>query len=219
MNSDIIYKLAVYALPILFAITLHEVAHGWMANKLGDATARMLGRLTINPFKHIDPIGTVIVPALAIISTGVMFGWAKPVPVNTRNLNKPRRDMALVAAAGPFANILMALFWVIVLKVVVMTTVDPNALTGVARGFFDMAFIGVYFNLILCFFNLIPLPTLDGSRILVMLLPPSLARLWDRLEPYGMYIIIGIILLSVNGIVNISPFFDFIRDLTIKLIS
>jgi Zn-dependent protease len=179
----------------------------------------MLGRLTVNPLKHIDPIGTVIVPGLAILTSGIMFGWAKPVPVNTRNLHNPRRDMALVAAAGPIANIMMALFWVIIIKVILSTASDPEKLTGIARGFFDMAFIGVYFNLILCFFNLIPLPTLDGSRILVMLLPPSLARLWDQLEPYGMYIIIGIILLSVNGIINISPFFDFIRELTIKLIS
>ena len=143
MNPDIFYKLAVFTLPILFAITLHEVAHGWMANKLGDATAKMLGRLTVNPIKHIDPVGTIIVPALAILLGGFLFGWAKPVPVNTRNLSKPRRDMALVAAAGPIANLLMALFWLLILKIVLSRMPVHTSPSLISQGLYDMAFIGI----------------------------------------------------------------------------
>jgi len=216
--DNLIYNIAVAAIPILFAITLHEVAHGWVANKLGDGTARMLGRLTLNPVKHIDPIGTVLVPLLAVASAGLMFGWAKPIPVNTRNLKRPIKDMALVAIAGPAANLIMAAFWLIIIKVILMISGSLPA-AGVARGFFEMAWIGIYFNLILFFFNLLPLPPLDGSKVLSGFVPRSVSNVIDSIEPYGMYIIVGIIALSYYGIINISPFFDFIKNISLSLIT
>ncbi len=212
--EEIIYKIATAAIPILFAITLHEVAHGWMANKLGDGTARMLGRLTLNPIKHIDPIGTVVVPLLAVLSAGMLFGWAKAVPVSSRNLKNPRKDMALIAIAGPVANLLMVVFWVIVIKIAMSMSGS-----AVARGFIDMAWIGVYFNLILAFFNILPIPPLDGSKVLSGFVPRNVSNMMDRIEPYGLYIIIGIIFLSYNGIINISPFFNFIRNIALSLVS
>ena len=210
----IIYNIATAAIPILFAITLHEFAHGWVANKLGDGTARMLGRLTFNPIKHIDPIGTIAVPLLAVLSAGIMFGWAKPVPVSVRNLKNPRRDMALIAVAGPISNLIMAAFWVVIMKIAL-----PMAGSGIARGFADMAWIGIYFNLILFFFNLLPIPPLDGSKVLSGFVPRSIANIMDSIEPYGLYIIVGIIFLSYNGIINISPFFKFIESVALSLVS
>ena len=216
MNLEsIIYDIATAAIPILFAITLHEVAHGWVANKLGDGTARMLGRLTVNPIKHIDPIGTIAVPLLAVISAGIMFGWAKPVPVSTRNLKNPRKDMALIAIAGPVSNLLMAAFWVIIMKIA-LPMADSD---GIGRGFSDMAGIGIYFNLILFFFNLLPIPPLDGSKVLSGFVPRNIANIMDSIEPYGLYIIVGIIFLSYNGIINISPFFKFIESIALSLVS
>jgi len=215
MNLEsIIYNIATAAIPILFAITLHEVAHGWVANKLGDGTARMLGRLTVNPIKHIDPIGTIAVPLLAVISAGIMFGWAKPVPVSTRNLKNLRKDMALIAIAGPVSNLLMAAFWVIIMKIAL-----PMADSGIGRGFAGMAEIGIYFNLILFFFNLLPIPPLDGSKVLSGFVPRNIANIMDSIEPYGLYIIVGIIFLSYNGIINISPFFKFIESIALSLVS
>ena len=193
MNLDfnqIIYNAAVYAIPVLFAITLHEVAHGWVANKLGDSTARMLGRLSLNPIRHVDPIGTILVPfILLLLPGGLLFGWAKPVPVNQNNLNNPRRDMAIVAVAGPTANLLMAIGWAIFMKLSLAVISDPAILTG----FHDMAKAGIIFNLILMIFNLLPLPPLDGGRILSNLLPPNLSDIVDKIEPYGFFIIIGLI--------------------------
>ena len=216
MNLEsIIYNIATAAIPILFAITLHEVAHGWVANKLGDGTARMLGRLTVNPIKHIDPIGTIAVPLLAVISAGIMFGWAKPVPVSTRNLKNLRKDMALIAIAGPVSNLLMAAFWVIIMKIA-LPMADSG---GIGRGFSDMAGIGIYFNLILFFFNLLPIPPLDGSKVLSGFVPRNIANIMDSIEPYGLYIIVGIIFLSYNGIINISPFFKFIESIALSLVS
>ncbi len=215
--EKIIYSIATAGIPILFAITLHEVAHGWVANKLGDGTARMLGRLTLNPFKHVDPVGTVIVPLVALVSSGMLFGWAKAVPVSTRNLKNLRKDMALIAVAGPIANLLMVVFWLIVIKLIMgMTDGRPSSIVG---GFFDMAWIGVYFNLILAFFNILPIPPLDGSKVLSGFVPRNIANVMDRIEPYGLYIIVGIILLSYNNIINISPFFSFIQKIALSLVS
>lgn len=184
--------LAVAAIPVLFAITLHEVAHGWVARYFGDRTAEMLGRLTINPLKHIDPIGTVIVPALALMTTGFLFGWAKPVPVATRNLRDPRRHMMLVAAAGPSANILMALFWAFFIKVAMLSGLEGMT----AQFFLTMGQIGVFINVILAVFNMLPIPPLDGGRVLSGLLSPRASTKLDALEPYGLIIVLAFIFLA-----------------------
>ena len=189
---SLLQLLAVAAIPVLFAITLHEVAHGWMARQFGDRTAEMLGRLTANPLKHIDPIGTVVVPAIALLTTGFLFGWAKPVPVAIRNLRNPRRDMMIVAAAGPGANILMAIFWAFFTK---LATV--SGLQGMTLQFFlTMGQIGVFINVILAVFNMLPIPPLDGGRVLSGLLPPRASARLDRIEPYGLIIVLAFIFLG-----------------------
>lgn len=195
----IIFLIAAGAIPVLFAITLHEVAHGWVANKLGDSTSKMLGRLTINPIKHIDPIGTVALPigmlvmSMSTMGTPMAFGWAKPIPVNTRNLKQPRRDMAIVAIAGPLSNLIMAVFWTLVM-IITMNVISDES---IARGFYTMAQIGVVFNLILMVLNLLPLPPLDGGRVLAGLVPRSTADILDRIEPYGFMILIALLFLGV----------------------
>lgn len=207
------------AIPVLFAITLHEVAHGWVANKLGDSTAKMLGRLTINPLKHIDPIGTVALPLgmllMSMLTMGqpFAFGWAKPIPVNTRNLRHPRRDMAIVAVAGPMANLLMALFWVLMMSVFV--TVIPDA--NIAAGFVTMAQIGLVFNLVLLVLNLLPIPPLDGGRVLAGLVPRTVADVLDKIEPYGFPILIVLLLMGVLDQI-IGPIIGTLYSLLITII-
>ena len=191
--EKIIYTIAVWAIPVVFAITVHEVAHGWVANKLGDSTAKMLGRLTLNPIKHIDPLGTIVVPLLMVITTGFAFGWAKPVPVNMQNLNNPRKDMAIVAAAGPLANVAMALFWVFFLKLVSIVVTDLN----IARGLMAMAEAGIIINLVLFVFNLFPIPPLDGSKVLSGFVPRSVSLVMDKIEPYGFFIVVGLLYFGV----------------------
>lgn len=196
MNPDLmsmVQKISVWALPVLFAITLHEVAHGWAARALGDRTAEMLGRLSLNPLKHIDPIGTVVVPVLLLALGGFLFGWAKPVPVGVRNLRHPRRDMALVAIAGPLANVAMALGWGLLLKLAL--AMDAEA--GIWFGLRYMAMAGIMINLVLMVLNLLPLPPLDGGRVLNGLLPERYARVMDRIEPYGLFILIALMATGV----------------------
>jgi Zn-dependent protease len=181
--------IAVSILPVLFAITVHEVAHGWAAKQLGDPTAQRLGRLTLNPLKHIDPIGTVLVPAmLLLVGSRVLFGWAKPVPVTWENLRNPKRDMVLVAAAGPAANLLMAVLWAIVLK---LSLYLPAA---VAVPLSHMGEIGIIINAVLMAFNLFPLPPLDGGRVAVGLLPGKWGWYLSRVEPYGFFILLALML-------------------------
>lgn len=194
---NFIQQVIVYALPILFAITAHEVAHGFVASKLGDKTALMLGRLTLNPLKHIDIIGTVILPLILLYFGGFIFGWAKPVPVNPNNLKKPRRDMALVAVAGPATNLIMAIIWAIIMK---LGTILMNHGLNFALPIVLMGQAGIMINLIFMVLNLIPIPPLDGSRIIIAMLPPKIAYKYSRIEPYGIFILL---LLLATGILHI----------------
>ena len=193
-NFTLIQKIVLWAIPILFAITVHEVAHGWVANKLGDPTAKMLGRLTLNPIKHIDIIGTILVPAMLLYLGGFVFGWAKPVPIIWRNLKKPKRDMIYVAAAGPIANLLMALIWAGVAKI---GDVMAHADIAVSLPVFYMGMAGVMINLLLMVLNLIPIPPLDGGRVLSGLLPGRLSAKFDRIEPFGFFILLGLLVTGI----------------------
>jgi Zn-dependent protease len=185
-----IQRLAISIIPLLFAITLHEVAHGWVASKLGDKTAQILGRLTLNPLKHIDLVGTIVVPITLFFLGGFIFGWAKPVPVNSRNFHHMRRDLMLVAIAGPLANFLMAIFWAFIAKLGIVLFAK-----GIASGIpiTYMGQMGMAINLQLMILNLIPIPPLDGSRVLSTLLPPAIAYHYERLEPYSLLILIVLI--------------------------
>ena len=193
---SLMQRIAVWALPVIFAITVHEAAHGWMARRLGDPTAMMLGRLTLNPIKHIDPVGTVLVPLLLMLTSPFIFGWAKPVPVTWKNLKHPKRDMALVAAAGPFANLLMAVLWVVVLKVGVVLG-DQFPLAATFLRYVGQA--GVFINLILMVLNLIPIPPLDGGRVLSGLLPGPLSWQLNRLESVGLIILVVLLVSGILG--------------------
>ncbi|MCP4695520.1 MAG: site-2 protease family protein [Gammaproteobacteria bacterium] len=194
---NIIQNIAVWILPVLFAITAHEAAHGWIAYKLGDSTAKKLGRVSFNPIKHIDPVGTVIVPlALLWIASfmdggGFVFGWAKPVPVNWANLRNPRRDMALVALAGPMSNLLMALFWIIVYKAGVVLSLEQGVTSAEYLRY--IGFAGVMINMILMVVNLLPILPLDGGRVLHAFLPARWADSFGQLEPYGLFILLALL--------------------------
>lgn len=186
---------ALWVVPVLFAITLHEAAHGYVARHFGDHTAEALGRITLNPLRHIDPVGTVVVPAVLYLTAGpqYIFGWAKPVPVNFGNLRHPKRDMLWVAAAGPLANFVMAFAWMVGLKLTMYEGLWPSELTA------RMAQIGVSVNLVLMALNLLPIPPLDGGRIAVSLLPNRAAAVWARLEPFGLFIILALMFTSFLG--------------------
>jgi Zn-dependent protease len=191
---SVVQRIAVWVLPILFAITVHEVAHGWMALRLGDHTAQIMGRLTLNPMNHIDPIGTLLVPGILLLLGGVIFGWAKPVPVSWDKLRNPQRDMAIVALAGPMANLIMAIFWAIIARLgIALASGIP--IIGVPLAYMGIA--GMFINAILMMLNLIPLPPLDGGRVLVGLLPRPFAYKVSRIEPYGFFILLGLLFTGI----------------------
>lgn len=193
---SIIQQILIYAIPIVFAITVHEVAHGWVASKLGDQTARMMGRLTLNPVKHIDPVGTLVVPLILLTITNFIFGWAKPVPVDWRNLRNPKRDMAYVAIAGPFANLLMLTLWALLAKLIF---ISGDMYHNIAPQLFEMCRAGIFINIILMVLNLFPVPPLDGSRVLSALLPPVWAYRFNRVERYGLVILLVLLATGLLG--------------------
>ena len=189
--------IVLWAVPVVFAITLHEAAHGYVARMFGDRTAELQGRITLNPLKHIDPVGTILVPGALILAARYLggppfiFGWAKPVPVNFGNLRNPKRDMLWVAVAGPLANLAMAILWALLLKAALPTGAAETS------PWLEMAKIGISINLLLMALNLLPVPPLDGGRIAVSLLPMSAARAFARIEPYGLFIILGLLAFGV----------------------
>lgn len=206
--DSLIQTITVYALPVIFGITLHEAAHGYVARMFGDPTAWQAGRVTLNPIKHIDPVGTIIVPLVLLFSTklmgggGLLFGWAKPVPVDWGRLRRPKRDMLWVALAGPGSNLVMAIIWAISLRLLAETGSNATSF------WVQMAIAGINVNLILMALNLVPLPPLDGGRVVFSLLPSKAAWQFSRIEPYGLIILIILMLTGVLWVV-LQPFLAF----------
>ena len=206
--SDLIQTVLIYALPVIFAITLHEAAHAYAAQRLGDPTAAMLGRVTLNPLPHIDPVGTILLPLLLYFSTGgaFLFGYAKPVPVRFDQLRHPKRDMIWVALAGPGANLIQALLWGVLLYLL--------AGSGVTERFFiEMCKAGMLTNVVMFAFNLFPLPPLDGGRILVGMLPWRQAVMVSRIEPFGFYIVMALVITGVISTLWMQPIMGMTFDL------
>ena len=192
--DNLIQTITVYALPVLFAITLHEAAHGYVARHFGDLTAQEAGRISLNPLRHVDLMGTIVVPLALLLVTrlmggGLLFGWAKPVPVNFSALRHPKRDMIWVAGAGPAANFIMALLWIVLFGAAV-----PDGVLA-SSGLQQMAQYGIMVNLVLMALNLLPIPPLDGGRIAVGLLPGRASYALSRLEPYGFFVILALLLI------------------------
>jgi Zn-dependent protease len=198
--ANLIQSIAIYALPVLFAITVHEAAHGYVARHFGDNTAYMLGRITLNPLKHIDPVGTILMPLLLLFATSgaFLFGYAKPVPVRFGNLRNPKRDMIWVALAGPGVNFIQALLWGALFIILHGTGVTEPFFLKMAQG-------GILVNLVMFAFNLFPLPPLDGGRILVGLLPYRQAELVSRIEPWGFFIVMALVLSGIVSTLWLQP--------------
>jgi Zn-dependent protease len=198
--NNLIQTVLIYALPVLFAITIHEAAHGYVARHFGDNTAYMLGRVTLNPIKHIDPVGTILMPLVLYFATSgaFLFGYAKPVPVNFGQLRHPRRDSVWVALAGPLSNFIQALLWGLVFTVLVASGTSE-------RFFLEMCKAGVLVNLVMWAFNLFPLPPLDGGRVLVGLLPARQAHALSRVEPWGFFIVMALVLAGVVSTFWLTP--------------
>ena len=198
--NNLIQTVLIFALPVLFAITIHEAAHGYAARHFGDNTAYMMGRVTLNPIKHIDPVGTILMPLMLYFATSgaFLFGYAKPVPVNFGQLRHPKRDSVWVALAGPLSNFVQALLWGVVFTLLMASGLDE-------RFFLEMAKAGVLVNLVMWAFNLFPLPPLDGGRVLVGLLPPRQAYALSRIEPWGFYIVMALVLTHVVSNYWLSP--------------
>ncbi len=202
MELNVIQKIAIFAIPVIFAITLHEAAHGYAARRFGDRTAEMMGRISLNPLRHIDPVGTILVPLVILLLSklagggGILFGWAKPVPVNFNNLRRPKQDMLWVAAAGPGANLVMALFWAAMVKFAFALQATPFAMPLALMGA-----AGVFINAVLMALNLLPIPPLDGGRIAVSLLPPRAAYGLARIEPYGLFILLALLFTGLLGVI------------------
>ena len=211
----LIIKIIIAAIPILLAITVHEASHGYAAKHFGDLTAEKLGRISLNPFKHIDPIGTLLLPAITLIFGGVLFGWAKPVPVNFGNLRNPKKDMLWVAAAGPASNLVMAIGWSMLLGYIKYALSKGN-FSPAFPYLLQMCFIGVSINIVLMVLNLLPMPPLDGGRIAVSLLPNNLAFKLAQVEKYGFVILI---ILMFTGVLNmiIGPFIDFFQGIILRI--
>jgi Zn-dependent protease len=190
---NVLIKVLVYALPVIFAITLHEAAHGYVAKHFGDSTAYMLGRVSLNPVRHIDPVGTILLPIVTLLLSGFMFGWAKPVPVNFNNLRHPKADSLWVAAAGPASNVVQALIWAAMARVLLAAM--PPGLIG--DFWLQVAEAGIIVNIAFAILNLFPLLPLDGGRMLAAILPDRLSYAYSRLEPYGMLILIILIVTPV----------------------
>lgn len=204
--NDIIQTIAVYAIPVIFAIPLHEAAHGYVARLFGDPTAQQAGRVTLNPIKHIDPVGTLLVPVVILLTSklmgagGLLFGWAKPVPVDFGRLRHPKRDMLWVALAGPASNLLMAILWVLCFRIYRDIGLDESF-------WYEMAQAGISVNLVLMALNLLPILPLDGGRILFSLLPHRLAWQYSRIEPYGLIIVLLLLVTDVLWIL-MEPIFS-----------
>jgi Zn-dependent protease len=212
--ANLIQTIAIYAIPVVFAITVHEAAHGYVARYFGDNTAWSMGRVTLNPFKHIDPVGTIVMPLVLYIATSgtFLFGYAKPVPVQFGNLRKPKQQMVWVALAGPGANFIQALLWGALFYF--------SAAAGISERFvLEMCRAGMLVNVVMCVFNLFPLPPLDGGRILVGLLPWRQANMVSRVEPWGFFIVMGLVLTGVISSLWMQPLMSLTYDALQALLS
>lgn len=207
MELSLIQKIVIWALPVLFAITVHEVAHGWVASKCGDQTARLAGRLTLNPIKHIDLMGTIIIPMALLLFSPVVFGWAKPVPVDARNLHNPRRDMVFVSLAGPVSNLLMALIWALIAKWAVYAPLWFSVPLEA------MGWAGIEINVMLAVLNFLPIPPLDGGRIFYNILPGRWAWHYYRFEPYGFFVLLVLMFTGLLSYIMVPPMIFLIQNI------
>jgi len=208
MPLEPVAQFTVWVIPILFAITVHEAAHAYVANYFGDNTAKMMGRLTLNPIKHIDILGTIVIPIAMVLLVGFVFGWAKPVPIDWRKLKNAKKNMIFIAFAGPFSNLLMGIIWALILRLATNFDLSSSVVWFVIYS----ASAGIFINTILFVLNLLPIPPLDGSRMVAGILPTRMAIIYSKIEPYGFFIIVGLFFIGILGqILNpvISLFLEF----------